>query len=442
MFRLFLSMIFVLDAYTTYRNYIVSKGVKELAEYRRFVSYMYQYDEDTKGGNAGFAKVETRNGTCRISIHVRGVFLGQNESCTVYGLVEDGRRMIAIPLGECKPKNGIIEHKLVTPSERMGESDYSFSDIIGIYVDTGRSKTYATTWAEKRLILSRMIKLEDYEKERRGNRNESETKDDGIKKSTHREPELHVAEKILSMEQIKSDLGIKKKINSEYQCNEPDEESIAKYEVLQKKLLEKESLEKENIKKEDIRKEDIEKEYIEKEIELTSDAREERISKNEENDVEAKTDEEDIETVKDDLEEQGLAQPYEEEYEEEEPDEKDEILQKWERLQSHYKRIRPFQDDEIMECIQIEPKDLVHLQKEEWVLGNNSFLLHGYFSYRYLIMGRTMVDEKSKIILGIPGVYQQQERVMANMFGFPYFKPASNQELKPGVFGYWCKTVK
>jgi len=69
-------------------------------------------------------------------------------------------------------------------------------------------------------------------------------------------------------------------------------------------------------------------------------------------------------------------------------------------------------------AVQIELNDLRELPKRYWYLGNNSFLLHGFFNYHHLLFGK-MPD--SKWFLGIPGIYERQERVMASVFGFPGF---------------------
>ena len=68
--------------------------------------------------------------------------------------------------------------------------------------------------------------------------------------------------------------------------------------------------------------------------------------------------------------------------------------------------------------------------------------INNYLNYRYLIMGRMIVEGESRFILGVPGVYENQERVMANMFGFSNFKPANLTEIKSGEFGYWYRTVR
>ena len=37
-----------------------------LAEYRRFVAYVYEYQKEKKGSNCGFVKIEVRGEICRI----------------------------------------------------------------------------------------------------------------------------------------------------------------------------------------------------------------------------------------------------------------------------------------------------------------------------------------------------------------------------------------
>lgn len=113
--------------------------------------------------------------------------------------------------------------------------------------------------------------------------------------------------------------------------------------------------------------------------------------------------------------------------------------EKWNLLKKKYAVVHPFENYEEMEWIRIEPKDIDQLSKEEWILGNNSFLLHGYCNYKYLILGRNL---KTKVCcIGVPGVFYQKERMMANMFGFTDFRMAQGTSLRQGDFGYWWKKV-
>lgn len=103
----------------------------------------------------------------------------------------------------------------------------------------------------------------------------------------------------------------------------------------------------------------------------------------------------------------------------------------------HYPRIYPFEDNEIMFCVKIEPGDIGLLPKETWVLSSNSFLMHGFYCYHHLIFAKMKSRYGCQYILGIPGIYHNRESFMARMFGFESFKSIRKRELKQGDFGYW-----
>ena len=116
----------------------------------------------------------------------------------------------------------------------------------------------------------------------------------------------------------------------------------------------------------------------------------------------------------------------------------------WEELCREHKPAALFEEWDT-QCIQLELKDLRSLPKKYWYLGNNSFLLHGFFNYRYLVLGRTAEE---RWFLGVPGVYQRQERVMAAIFGFPeFFAAGPGGERREGRepvnhFGCWVRYIE
>ena len=90
-----------------------------------------------------------------------------------------------------------------------------------------------------------------------------------------------------------------------------------------------------------------------------------------------------------------------------------------EDIWSNFARAKsPVQVNDDVAAIQIELSDLRELPKRYWYLGNNSFLLHGFFNYHHLLFGRL---PDGKWFIGVPGMYARQERVMASVFGFPDF---------------------
>lgn len=108
---------------------------------------------------------------------------------------------------------------------------------------------------------------------------------------------------------------------------------------------------------------------------------------------------------------------------------------KWEQILDTYDRIHPYGDERVY--VKLEPKDFLILSSKYQHLVNNSFLLHGFYNYRHVILGK----EKETYYLGVPGVFYEREKMVALMFGFEAFECASG-EPKAGEFGYYLRRVE
>ncbi len=104
------------------------------------------------------------------------------------------------------------------------------------------------------------------------------------------------------------------------------------------------------------------------------------------------------------------------------------------------KEFWPFEDGEITDCQKISHKNLEQLHLRDQGLKNNRFLLYGYQYFGFLLLGKLRGTDQ--YILGVPGVYDQQERFMARTFGFPHFKGSRSLDpsLKKG--GYWYRLIQ
>ena len=113
------------------------------------------------------------------------------------------------------------------------------------------------------------------------------------------------------------------------------------------------------------------------------------------------------------------------------------IWEHWENLKQKMTLLHPFEGENIT-CVHMELRDLRELPQKYWCLGNNSFLLHGYYNYRYLILARLgKSGERGRYILGVPGHYGNNEKYMAAMFGFDRFVRSTRQPPRDSRFGYW-----
>ncbi len=111
--------------------------------------------------------------------------------------------------------------------------------------------------------------------------------------------------------------------------------------------------------------------------------------------------------------------------------------------------------------------DIRSLPSRNWHLCSNSFLVHGFFCYHYLVLKTVNAPDGTQIYLGVPGIYASQERMMALLFGFNDFEvdtdhitqvdcsptektqtdsnhdpslsdaAADTLQLSEGTFGYW-----
>lgn len=125
--------------------------------------------------------------------------------------------------------------------------------------------------------------------------------------------------------------------------------------------------------------------------------------------------------------------------------EKEEAVQGtiWGQLQRRYPKVLAFDYVHGSEILTIKPQDIGILPRENWVYGNNSFLLHGYYNYRHLILARLEIPGGTfRYLLGVPGHYFSNEKNLASMFGFPSFVLAKKQPEEDGRFGYWYTDLR
>ncbi len=114
---------------------------------------------------------------------------------------------------------------------------------------------------------------------------------------------------------------------------------------------------------------------------------------------------------------------------------------KWDQLLNEYPQIHPFGDERTF--ISIEPRDFIILSAPFQKLVNNSFLLHGFYNYRYLILGpdKELGEGSGECFyLGVPGTFFEREKMVAVMFGFEGFECDGPVEV--GQFGYYLRRVE
>lgn len=293
------------------------------------ISYIYSYDEGIKNKNVGFARIESRNGQCKILVNLKGIDPVNNNEQQVYFFRKEGDKLIGIHIGNLWIKKGEGEFREITNADNIKNSGYALSSLAGIFIRSKEEpkKIFASGWEDGLLKVDNFVLEED--------------------------------------------------------------------------------------------KESTKVDYIEKEQEIHAVTVAEEEEKNYETEVELKKEQE-VHTA-------SVAEK---------------AKSHWEQLCSNYTKMQAFEDEPNIISLKINLRDIERLPKKNWPLVNNSFLLHGYYSYRYLILANLDPEQNKDYVIGIPGIFHPNEKFVATMFGFEYFKPAKKSNILAGQFGYWYTRVK
>ena len=120
-----------------------------MAEYRRFVAYVYEYQKESKGENCGFVKVEVKGVLCRIELHLQCPGLIPETECKVYGFVRNKGLIEGVLLGTCTTSEGKAECSLETYAEHMGDSEKTLNEMGGMIFVTEQGGFWGTEWDDQ-----------------------------------------------------------------------------------------------------------------------------------------------------------------------------------------------------------------------------------------------------------------------------------------------------
>ena len=328
-----------------------------MKEYRRFVAYVYEYQKGKKGRNCGFIRVEAREQSCRLEVHLLCPGLTPDVKCEVFGFVRNAGLMDGKLIGSCMTEESRADCVLETDRNSMGGSGAPLEKIGGMVLITENGAFFGTEWDDQPIRPENFRRTESRKRE----------------------------------EALASDRGKRQK--------EPEPEE-----------------------KEEVRRKEPEEEVRQKEPE----AEEKEEVRQEEPEIEKKP-----------YAEQGRDRGQNKE-EAAEPEVKAQAVSSFSQPFSVGEPVEAFADGEIYDCRKIQLRDLAVLYPRDCSLRNNRFVQHGQYHFGHLLLGRNRLGQ---YILGVPGGYDQQERFMANMFGFPYFRESRQIRLPRARGGYWYRLI-
>ena len=446
-----------------------------MSAYHRLISYIYAYEGGIKGKNTGFAKLETRGTSCRIQVSVRRVFAG-GSPIGVYLLA--GQEEIRI--GTLFVRGGNGEFRAVVNCENIEGSGCNMEECCGLTLHETDSawRAYTTIWedavahaAEVELadVTAEKVREQEAEKEE-ATRKLAENVSGEVNSASVGKEKLDEASELTRSGEMESqdtstETEKKEAVNineTDFGISQPQPEKLEdsnleifedtetmeavpdisetsdhqEAEVVREVQMEtpQESSQESNQEAQtETPKESFQESYQEAQTEARrKDSQESTREVRKEALPDSPPDHQ--EAFQSDSQNQKQPQPdSSKEFSKEDPAES-----LWNRLRAAYPKVTAFECADGCEILVIKPQDIGLLPRENWVYGNNSFLLHGYYNYRYLILARLgKSGERGRYILGVPGHYGNNEKYMAAMFGFDRFVRSTRQPPRDSRFGYW-----
>ena len=446
-----------------------------MSAYHRLISYIYAYEGGIKGKNTGFAKLETRGTSCRIQVSVRRVFAG-GSPIGVYLLA--GQEEIRI--GTLFVRGGNGEFRAVVNCENIEGSGCNMEECCGLTLHETDSawRAYTTIWedavahaAEVELadVTAEKVREQEAEKEEATRKLAENVSGEVNSGSVGKEKLDEASELTRSGERESQDTSTETEKKEAVNINEMDfgisqpqpekleDSNLEIFEDTETMEAVPDISETSDQQEADVVQEAQTETPQESSQESTQEVQTETPKESfQESNQEAQTEarrkdsqESTREVRKEALSDsppdhQEAFQPGSQNQKQPQPDSSKESPKEdpaetlWDRLRVTYPKVTAFECADGCEILVIKPQDIGLLPRENWVYGNNSFLLHGYYNYRYLILARLgKPGERGRYILGVPGHYGNNEKYMAAMFGFDRFVRSTRQPPRDSRFGYW-----
>ena len=386
-----------------------SNNSMETVSFRRFLSYIYAYEDDTKLRNVGFAKVEVRPPRVRFQITVSGILQKGGrplEMCLV------DKNLQRIPVGQLILQNGHGEYRGSTGVENLWDSGLAFSQVYGICLQGAgnRRHYYMTLWKEAVKPVHPVGRHSE----------EKITVIPGTRKTGEAQAVIQAAQAVQGTEH-----EVQEAVSEEVQETVSEDVLRAVSEEVQEAGSEE--------MQEEI-KEKVREEYRE-ELESASELMHQQSAA----EIKEKTD---IPSVS------GTAHRQIRERKN-----GDKSMELWKKFCTRYPHvdIRPLDFEEkrqgdgfmkvgkVCEAVRIRPNDIGRLPRNNWILAHNSFLQNAYNHYHQLILFRvenreTDTQPENRWFIGLPGDNSEQETLVAEVFGFKKYLKCKNG-------GFWYTEI-
>ena len=367
-----------------------------MAGYRRFIAYVYDYENGKKGSNCGFIKVEVKDQQCSVEVHLHCQGLPEDIGCKVYGFTRKDGLINGILLDNCETEKEVVECLITTDAMNMNSSGVSIGTMGGMIIVTDTGGFFGTEWDDQPIRPENFRELKPIPAAEKNAQSPDVPANETSKNSS-------------ASNMPNADLIIDR---SSDMANSPATATIQEFSIPDE----------------------------------AADNAQTIVYNPNENNIEAA-----VPTVPSKNMEASLPDnisentdtptftPHDEsEQESASPIVSEKIKSQASVTPKPAATFSPFSDGELAAAWKIHLNDLKRFPRHYCALRNNRFIQYGHYNFGHLLLGQR---NNGQYILGVPGGYNQQERFMANMFGFPYFKESNYVEIPKARGGYWYRLI-
>ena len=385
-----------------------------MSAYQRFISYMYEYHGNTRHQNCGYARIDNRNQLLKLEIHMKVSATNPENPLHIYGCFQRDGQLYGIEFGQHIPTLGMVNWRMQCASEDLTQTGVSFGDLEGLVLSDESPVSYCSIWNDQSV---QPVNLIPYPLTVPEEETDSDPADNAVILTENLSQEKSISFSDISQDVTTTTDNIPSMAET---IPSVDSASVASAVSDAPAGSAEDSLSSASVE-EEISAPAQASHVVVEEQPRTSPTLVERILAQEFTDTSAGAS----------VLQTDTAQP---------KTDKSRSFTRWERLTHRFPAADVFTEGELRNCLRIEPRDIPVLRREGFHIAGNRFILHCLQRDSHCLLGR--IGDSEQYVFAIPGIYDSQERFMANMFGFPCFCPLDDVRLPTeGQKGYWYRSV-
>lgn len=128
-----------------------------MADYRRIVSYLYEYKNGRRGENVGFVRVQKVQERLKIVLNIKDKRQTEDLMLKIYFYIHKNEKLHGIFVDNLVLKGGNCEYKRTFLEREIFRNGEKIDAIHGMLLYYSREISYGTEWDDKKIEIEQFI---------------------------------------------------------------------------------------------------------------------------------------------------------------------------------------------------------------------------------------------------------------------------------------------